>query len=79
LNHTNPSKINPHTSNFVANPPNASVNATPPILCPLDTRRSPKEIYIKLFIVHFIAIVVLCHLHSIHGEKVLHWKTTYWI
>ena len=39
--------------------------------CPLDGRRSPTEIWVKLFVIHFTAITAFCHLLSIRKERIL--------
>ncbi|KAG4440437.1 hypothetical protein IFR05_004081 [Cadophora sp. M221] len=43
-------------------------------LCPIDRRRTSKELYIKLLVVHFTVITAYCHLLSIRSERVLSWR-----
>jgi hypothetical protein len=58
---------------------NASSNITDldTILCPLDSRRTVTELWVKLAVLHVIA--AFCHLLSIRGEPILSWKLVYYL
>ncbi|KAH7321767.1 hypothetical protein BKA65DRAFT_512972 [Rhexocercosporidium sp. MPI-PUGE-AT-0058] len=43
-------------------------------LCSIDGRRTSKELYIKIFVVHFIVITAYCHLLSVRSENVISWR-----
>ncbi|KAH8766386.1 hypothetical protein F5882DRAFT_413867 [Hyaloscypha sp. PMI_1271] len=60
---------------------NASSNITDldTILCPLDSRRTVTELWVKLAVVHFTVIAAFCHLLSIRGEPILSWKLVYYL
>lgn len=40
-----------------------------PILCPWDSRRLPREMYTKLFVVHFVVIGAYGHLQHLRRER----------
>ena len=42
--------------------------------CPLDNRRSSKEVWMKLFVVHLTTIAAFCHVLSLHRERIWSWK-----
>ena len=44
-----------------------------PELCPLDARRLPREMYVKLFVVHFTVIGSYAHLRYTRGEPHARW------
>ncbi|PVH81701.1 hypothetical protein DL98DRAFT_531038 [Cadophora sp. DSE1049] len=46
-------------------------------LCPLDGRRTSKELYIKLLVVHFTVLTAYCHLLSLRNERVFSWRPLY--
>ena len=41
----------------------------PPCLCPWDNRRLPREMYVKLFVVHFVVIGAFGHLQHLRRER----------
>ena len=48
-------------------------NSTPE-LCPLDNRRSSKEVRMKLFAVHLTTLSMFCHALSLRRERIITWK-----
>ena len=49
------------------------------VLCPLEGRRSAEEILVKLFVVHSSTIALFCHVLSIRGERIVSWKSVFYI
>ncbi|KAH7393433.1 hypothetical protein BKA64DRAFT_676180 [Cadophora sp. MPI-SDFR-AT-0126] len=45
--------------------------------CPIDGRRTSKELYVKLLVVHFTVLTAYCHLLSLRNERVLSWRPLY--
>ena len=54
-------------------------NSTDIILCPLDNRRSSKELWVKLFVVHLTTIGAFCHILSVRREPIISWKLAFFI
>jgi hypothetical protein len=48
-----------------------SDNLTGPILCPLDGRRTSKELYVKLAVVHFTTLTAFYYFLSISKDPLL--------
>lgn len=49
------------------------------VMCPFDGRRSAKEVWVKLFVVHFSTIALFCHVLSIRGERIVSWKLVFYM
>jgi hypothetical protein len=54
-------------------------NAATADLCPLPGRRTVKELDVKLFVVHFTTISAFCHLQSLRNERIVSWRTVFYI
>ena len=48
------------------------------ILCPYEGRRTSKEVWVKLFVVHFTTIAALCHVLSIRRERIFSWRLVFY-
>ena len=56
-----------------------STHSTDIILCPLDNRRSSKELWVKLFVVHLTTIGTFCHILSVRREPIISWKLVFFV
>ena len=54
-------------------------NSTDALLCPFDNRRSSKELWVKLFVVHLTTIGAFCHVLSVRREPIISWKLAFFI
>ncbi len=54
-------------------------NTTTTILCPHDGRRSSKELWVKLFVIHLTTIAAFCHVLSVRREPIIRWKLIFYI
>jgi hypothetical protein len=54
-------------------------NAAANDLCPLEGRRTVKELEVKLFVVYLTTVAAFAHVQSIRNERVLSWRLAFYV